>query len=439
MAFMEQRSKRLVFIAALVVGIFICSWGVVYASAGKMIEVYPPAEGTVANKMPAISVKWLNLPGVSIKSIELEIDGLIEPVSVPAKGTRFTFVPTEPLEEGRHKVRAKIVFGLGVPREIETEWTFEIDTEPPKIDLADGASYFVSNGPSAKVPIKSEEDAVVEISLNDKSLGSRTVKKSGELAIDIHDLKDKNTLNLLATDKAGNARAVVLPVIKDETAPVIVTISPAEDEVVRAMTPMIEVALEEKETGLKSIKLVIDDQEAVVKGDDGSNRVTYLGELLKDGTHTVMVEAIDYADHVTTKEWNFTIDSRRIVVNRGERRLYYYKDGGLVRTYRVAVGQAGYPTPPGNWSVVNRQYMPRWVNPGSDWAKDMPKVIPPGYNNPLGVRALALNATAILIHGTSDYGSIGSAASHGCIRMRNSDIVNFYPLIGVGVPVDIIN
>ena len=83
--------------------------------------------------------------------------------------------------------------------------------------------------------------------------------------------------------------------------------------------------------------------------------------------------------------------------------------------------------------------MPRWVNPGSVWAKDMPKVIPPGFSNPLGVRALALNATAILIHGTSNYGSIGSAASHGCIRMRNSDIVNFFPLIGVGVPVDIIN
>jgi L,D-transpeptidase ErfK/SrfK len=65
-------------------------------------------------------------------------------------------------------------------------------------------------------------------------------------------------------------------------------------------------------------------------------------------------------------------------------------------------------------------------------------MIPPGPGNPLGTRALYLNADGIRIHGTPSDSSIGSYASHGCIRMHISESEALYPLVPVGTPVFII-
>jgi lipoprotein-anchoring transpeptidase ErfK/SrfK len=184
--------------------------------------------------------------------------------------------------------------------------------------------------------------------------------------------------------------------------------------------------------------LILNGTEAAAKGDDGTKRLTYLGDLLVDGTHQARVEAVDYAGRQVVKEWEFTVDSRRIVVKRGERKLYFYQGGALQKVYGVAVGQPGYATPIGSWRIVSKQVNPTWYNPGSPWAASMPRTIGPGAGNPLGTRALALNVGAILIHGTFDYGSIGRAASRGCVRMRNHELVEFFPLVGVDTPVDIL-
>ncbi len=68
----------------------------------------------------------------------------------------------------------------------------------------------------------------------------------------------------------------------------------------------------------------------------------------------------------------------------------------------------------------------------------MPAYIPPGPTNPLGLRALYLNSPGIRIHGTYKTWTIGTAASHGCMRVANSQIVKLYPLVPVGTPVFII-
>ncbi|HEB13206.1 MAG TPA: murein L,D-transpeptidase [Actinobacteria bacterium] len=437
-SYMGTKGRRITIFASLVAVVFIGSWGVVFASAEKMLDISPRPESRVASDKPVISVKWLNIPGVNIKSLSLFVDGEEQAVTPPSSGTGINFVPPQGLSDGEHKVKVQITVGMGVPRELEAEWSFEVDTQAPPLGLADGNNFFVSNGPNAGVPIKSEPGAQIEASINDEALEPQVVDKEGNLEIALIGLDDTNTLEIIAVDDVGNARSVTVPVIKDETAPVVNSIMPPEGEVVRVVTPQIDVSITEEESGLKSLKLFIDGQEAVSKGDDGSKRIVYIGELLSDGEHTATVEAVDYAEHITKKEWAFSVDSRRIIVNRGQRRLYFYRNGELERTYRVAVGMPQWPTPGGSWKVVNKQPAPRWINPGSSWAKDMPKVLPAGPGNPLGVRALALDARAILIHGTSNYASIGRAASHGCIRMRNGDILNFYPLIGVGTPVDII-
>lgn len=128
-----------------------------------------------------------------------------------------------------------------------------------------------------------------------------------------------------------------------------------------------------------------------------------------------------------------------ILVRRADRRLFLYEDGRLVKVYRVAVGAPGYPTPRGHWRIVRKRYMPTWGNPGSEWAKDMPRFIPPGPNNPLGTRALDLDAPGIRIHGTNKDYSIGTAASHGCMRMHRWDIEDLYDRVAVGTPVIIID
>ncbi len=127
-----------------------------------------------------------------------------------------------------------------------------------------------------------------------------------------------------------------------------------------------------------------------------------------------------------------------ILVDRSARKLYLYDHGSLLKTYGVAVGTPGYPTPIGNFEIVLKRYRPTWSNPGSAWAKDMPAYIGPGPGNPLGTRALNINYPGIRIHGTSNNGSIGTAASHGCMRMHMWDIEDLYDRVEVGTKVYII-
>jgi lipoprotein-anchoring transpeptidase ErfK/SrfK len=127
-----------------------------------------------------------------------------------------------------------------------------------------------------------------------------------------------------------------------------------------------------------------------------------------------------------------------IVVDLSERRLYLYVNGKLEKKYGVAVGAPSFPTPQGRFRIVLKRYMPTWSNPGSAWAADMPKSIPPGVTNPLGTRALNLDAPGIRIHGTSKDYSIGTAASHGCMRMHRWDIEDLYDRVEVGTPVFIV-
>lgn len=127
-----------------------------------------------------------------------------------------------------------------------------------------------------------------------------------------------------------------------------------------------------------------------------------------------------------------------IIVQKSTRRLTLYKGDKKLRAWSVAIGQPAYPTPNGKWTVVNKRFMPTWTNNGSAWAASMPPYIAPGYSNPLGLRALDLDASGIRIHGTANIGSIGTAASHGCIRMANSNVVELYPMVPVGTSVYVI-
>jgi lipoprotein-anchoring transpeptidase ErfK/SrfK len=126
---------------------------------------------------------------------------------------------------------------------------------------------------------------------------------------------------------------------------------------------------------------------------------------------------------------------KTIVVRISSNTLTLYDGFKVEKRFRVATAAPGYTTPLGSWLVINKAENPTWINPAPNgWGAGEPATIPPGPGNPLGTRALYLNAPGIRIHGTYDSGSIGTYASHGCIRMNISDSEDLYPRVPVGTP-----
>ncbi len=127
-----------------------------------------------------------------------------------------------------------------------------------------------------------------------------------------------------------------------------------------------------------------------------------------------------------------------IVVNRGEHKLFLYKGFKVNKTYSVAVGMAGLDTPAGTYTINDKQVNPAWHVPNSAWAGDLAgTVVPPGPTNPIKARWMGFFDGAG-IHGTSDRGSIGSNASHGCVRMLEEDVIDLYDRVPVGTTIHVI-
>jgi len=125
-----------------------------------------------------------------------------------------------------------------------------------------------------------------------------------------------------------------------------------------------------------------------------------------------------------------------IIVNRGAFKLTLYKNLKPAKTYGIAVGQVGLETPAGLYHIQNKAVNPAWHVPNSAWAGDLAgQVIPAGDpGNPIKARWMGIFDGAG-IHGTSEDASIGSAASHGCIRMHIPDVEELYDQVEVGAPV----
>jgi lipoprotein-anchoring transpeptidase ErfK/SrfK len=127
-----------------------------------------------------------------------------------------------------------------------------------------------------------------------------------------------------------------------------------------------------------------------------------------------------------------------ILINRGGFQLRYYHRLKLQKTYPIAVGQQGLETPAGLYDIQDKQVNPSWHVPNSPWAGALAgQVIPPGPQDPIKARWMGIDGGAG-IHGTEEVGSLGSAASHGCIRMAIPDVIALYDKVNVGTPVYII-
>ena len=132
--------------------------------------------------------------------------------------------------------------------------------------------------------------------------------------------------------------------------------------------------------------------------------------------------AAQYPTYLTVDESTFT--------------LTLWKDLKVAKQYTVAVGQPAYPTPTGLYSIESKQVDPVWSVPNSDWAGELAGTVVQGgtEENPLKSRWMGITDGAG-IHGTSDVASLGSAASHGCVRMAVPDVEELYDQVPLGTPI----
>lgn len=127
-----------------------------------------------------------------------------------------------------------------------------------------------------------------------------------------------------------------------------------------------------------------------------------------------------------------------ITIDRDAFKLRLFKRFRLARTYRIAVGAAGYDTPSGNYRITSRQVNPAWSAPNKPWAGVYAGTVVPGgrADNPLKARWLGVY-NGVGIHGTDATYSLGTRASHGCIRMSVPDVIELYERVPMGTPVRI--
>ena len=170
-----------------------------------------------------------------------------------------------------------------------------------------------------------------------------------------------------------------------------------------------------------------------LREDDMRNKIT--NEVEKPGSGK-RIQALVTVTHpeVTTKELAAEYPTY-LTVSQSEYKLRLFKNLKLVAEYPIAVGGNGYATPTGLHSIQDKQVDPTWNVPTSSWAGDLAgQSIPPGPSNPLKSRWMGIYNGAG-IHGTDDTASIGSAASHGCIRMLIPDVEELYDRVEVGDPI----
>ncbi|MBD0321239.1 MAG: L,D-transpeptidase, partial [Gemmatimonadetes bacterium] len=110
-------------------------------------------------------------------------------------------------------------------------------------------------------------------------------------------------------------------------------------------------------------------------------------------------------------------------IDLSDRKLYVMENGETVESYSVAIGQPKHPTPRGSFAARRIVWNPRWVPPNERWARNKAARAPGDPRNPMGRVKIFFSDPDYYIHGTRDVDSLGEAESHGCVRMRNSEVI----------------
>jgi lipoprotein-anchoring transpeptidase ErfK/SrfK len=183
------------------------------------------------------------------------------------------------------------------------------------------------------------------------------------------------------------------------------------------------------------------DSLEVVAGEDGrklrDNKLTAeLNEavLSASAPHTIVASVHATEPEVTKSEVAAEYPSY-LTLDRSTFTLRLWENLKLAKTYTVAVGMEGLETPEGLYAIQEKEENPTWHVPDSDWAGSLAgTTVPPGPSNPIKARWMGIYEGAG-IHGTEETESLGSAASHGCVRMAIADVEELYDRVEVGTPI----
>ncbi|MBW4514042.1 MAG: L,D-transpeptidase [Timaviella obliquedivisa GSE-PSE-MK23-08B] len=124
-----------------------------------------------------------------------------------------------------------------------------------------------------------------------------------------------------------------------------------------------------------------------------------------------------------------------LLIRLSDRRVYVYDRDKVTTSFPIAIGRSGWETPAGKFQVIDKIIDPAWQNPFTG------EIVSPGNDNPLGSRWIGFwtdGANYIGFHGTPNPESVGTSASHGCIRMYDKDVVSLFEIVRVGTPVEVV-
>lgn len=157
--------------------------------------------------------------------------------------------------------------------------------------------------------------------------------------------------------------------------------------------------------------------------------------LITQAASEVVNSQVEVTSNLEQPSQPSIITQTYLLIKLSKRRVYLYRDGKLQSSYPIAIGKAGWETPTGVFEIIDIQRNPFWRNPFTG------KIIPAGSKNPLGAAWIAFwtdGTNQIGFHGTPNERLIGQAVSHGCVRMRNRDILKLYEQVTIGMSVKVI-
>ena len=351
----------------------------------------------------------VEVTGTSDAGARVRVDGGARQARATADGDG-AFAVDVALRGGEN--RLEVVAADAAGNETDDAMRIVRDARPPEleIDAPDGAD---SSTPTISVAADDTTTVTVHAELDGERVGEKRKARDGATDLPLGWLPDgEHEVTVVARDRAGNeARAEhALLVDTTETFGLATLSRGARGDDVRTFLRLLRE--HGGYDGPVSDSLGPDAMEAV--RDFQERRDLAVDGLAGPALRASLLRKLDAG----------------VEIDRSARTLTFLRGDHRVRRFPVAVGMSEYPTPLGGRRVVDKQVDPTWTPPDSPWAAEL-DTIPAGPGNPLGTRWIGLGG-AIGIHGTYATATIGTAASHGCIRMTIDDVEWLYEQLAMG-------
>jgi lipoprotein-anchoring transpeptidase ErfK/SrfK/methionine-rich copper-binding protein CopC len=491
-----RRHRRWPYIVLAAICVFVAVVGWQLYGVPRVSAVTPGPDAFVKDASAAVVLSVRGLP--SLNDVNVTLDGEDVTAQATRSGDTLT-LPATDLADGEHAVAFSATSSNLFRHDVRKDWRFTVDTSTPTLELAGSAEEGRINTDPATFSGKTEPYATVTVVDGEiRASGTADAAGAYAVSADVPEGASRVVITTTdragnaTTKKLRVFVDAVPPVLK--TTQLDKTLTHARVTVrVKATdqlgVPTVKLVFDDEERELAgptskakfAAKGLAQGRHTVVVTvtDKGGNVVTSKQKFIVDSTErfgsatlwpgargkdvrqlqrklanagvykgkktAVYDSATEKAVRRLQAKYGLEVDgivggnvlnalSGQIVVDLGDLHLYLYRDGKLVKSYPVAAGQPAYPTPTGSYVVTSMQMNPTWLPPNSDWAKDA-KPIPPGVDNPLGTRWIGTSAPGVGIHGTPDDSSVGSYASHGCIRMHIYDVEDLYARVVIGMPV----